>query len=113
MSESTGIKLTSINDVFALAVKNDALVAELEQAHRDRAALIREDNAIKSALHLTITDLRALLLKPRDAIALLLATDLCDDFGMNSQAILDAWTTLAEWLIETTPHGSEAGAPLL
>ncbi len=91
-----------------LAAQNAALVAELEQAQRDRAELVREDNAVKSKLHLTITGLRMQLAKPRDAIALLLATDLCDDFGMNSQAILDAWATLAEWLIETTPHGSEA-----
>ena len=93
-----------INAVFELAAQNDALTVELERAQRDRAALIHEDNAIKAKLHLTITALRVQLLKPRDAIALLLASNEYTD----ESAVLDAWATLSSWLIETTPHGVEA-----
>ena len=105
MITGTGaINIASINEAFTLAAQNDALMAELEQAHRDRAALIHEDNAIKSKLHLTITELRAQLAHPRDAIAFLLRS--ADD--TDDSEVIDAWMTLAKWLIETTPHGSEA-----
>ncbi len=100
--------IASINDAFALAAQNDALVAELEQAHRDRAALVHEDNAIKSKLHLTITELRALLAEPRDAIELLLDADMTTEEGQSSEKVSHAWCTLIEWLDKTKPHGSEA-----
>lgn len=101
MSEAAG---APINDAFTLAAQNDALIAELEQAHRDRAALVHEDNAIKAKLHLTITELRTQLAKPRDAIAFLFRATEDED----ESDVLAAWALLADWLIETTPHGSEA-----